>query len=261
MPASARTSPPSRCAPSTATPKRSTGRASASRLTRRGCARTAPASIMRIALIGAAVLFATAAQAQKLPDGFVYLRDVDPSIVQDMRYAGPNNFTGRPLPGYGAAECVLRADAAQALKRVQASLSGSGLSLKVYDCYRPERAVRAMARWARSSEDGATKRFYPTLPRSGLFNTGWISGRSAHSAGVAVDLTLVPIGTTAAPAAVTNGHCNGPTAQRGADNSLDMGTGFDCFDERSFTRSSAIDPTQRANRERLRSAMLRQGFK
>src|SRR5687767_231928 len=103
------------------------------------------------------LLLATPAQAQRLPPDFVYLRDVDPSIVQDMRYAGSDNFTGRALPGYDGLECVLRADAAQALKRVQATLAPSGLSLKVYDCYRPERAVRAMARWSRSPEDGTTR--------------------------------------------------------------------------------------------------------
>ena len=58
-----------------------------------------------------------------LPPGFVYLRDVDSSIAQDMRYATADNFTGRPLPGYGAAECVLRREAAEALKRVQADLA------------------------------------------------------------------------------------------------------------------------------------------
>jgi D-alanyl-D-alanine dipeptidase len=218
---------------------------------------------MRFVLIGAALLIATAAQAQRLPDGFVYLRDVDPSIVQDMRYASANNFTGAPLPGYGAAECVLRADAAQALKRVQTSLAGSGVSLKVYDCYRPERAVRGMARWASGDETGATKRFYPGLSKRTLFAAGWISPRSAHSAGVAVDLTLAPAGAQTAPfdPHAHYGPCDGAIAQRAPDTSVDMGTGFDCFSLKSYTRSSAIGAEPRALRERLRSAMMRQGFK
>jgi D-alanyl-D-alanine dipeptidase len=136
------------------------------------------------------------AQAQgRLPPDFVYLRDVDATIEQDMRYAGAKNFTGRPLPGYGAAECVLRRDAAAALKMVQDHLRGSGLSLKVYDCYRPQRAVSAMASWAGAPEDNATKRFYPRRDKQKLFAEGWISPRSRHSAGIAVDLTLVPIGS------------------------------------------------------------------
>jgi D-alanyl-D-alanine dipeptidase len=148
--------------------------------------------LTRFSIITAVLLLATPAQAQRLPPDFVYLRDVDPTIAQDMRYAGGDNFTGRALPGYDAAECVLRADAAQALKRAQTSLAASGLSLKVYDCYRPERAVRAMARWTRSAEDGTTRYHYPESDKRTLFAAGWISPRSAHSSGIAVDLTLVP---------------------------------------------------------------------
>jgi D-alanyl-D-alanine dipeptidase len=219
--------------------------------------------MMRNVLIAAAVLFVTAAQAQKLPDGFVYLREVDPSIVQDMRYATANNFTGRALPGYGAPECVLRADAAQALKRVQTALAPSGLSLKVYDCYRPARAVAAMARWSQSAEDGATKRFYPSLEKRTLFAQGWISPRSAHSAGVAIDLTLVARGTGAAPydPAARYGACDAPAAQRALDSSLDMGTAFDCFSASSYTKSAAVGADQRGSRERLNAAMSRQSFK
>ena len=92
------------------------------------------------------VALAQGAAAQSaLPSGFVYLRAVEPSIAQDIRYAGPDNFVGRPLPGYDAAECILREDVAAALKRVQASLRAVGLSLKVYDCYRPMRAMRGSA--------------------------------------------------------------------------------------------------------------------
>src|SRR5262249_31313190 len=82
-------------------------------------------------------------QSLSIPKEFTYLRDVDPSILQDVRYAGPNNFTGKQVPGYGAAECVLLRPVADALKRLQADLASQNLSLKVYDCYRPKRAVRS----------------------------------------------------------------------------------------------------------------------
>ncbi len=216
----------------------------------------------RFSIIAAALLLATSAQAQRLPSDFVYLRDVDPTIVQDMRYAGSDNFTGRAVPGYDAAECVLRADAAQALKRVQAALATSGLSLKVYDCYRPARAVRAMARWSRSPEDGATRYFYPEADKRTLFASGWISPRSAHSSGIAIDLTLVPKSPAGSTSNVTApSRCDGPPAQRRPDTSIDMGTAYDCFSIKSFTRSKEIGPEQSANRERLRSAMSRHGFK
>src|SRR5256885_2580952 len=82
-----------------------------------------------------------AAAQGPLPFGFVYLRDVEPSIAQDIRYAGSDNFVGRPLPGYDAAECILRQEVAAPLKRVQAGLRAGGPSLQVYYCSCPTRAA------------------------------------------------------------------------------------------------------------------------
>ena len=212
-----------------------------------------------------ALLMTAPAMAASLPAGFVYLRDVDASIRQDMRYAGENNFTGRPLPGYDARECVLKRAAALALKRVQADLAREGLSLKVYDCYRPARAVRAMARWAaetRTTPD--TNRFYPGLDKSRLFALGYISGNSAHARGVALDLTLVPRKAPPQPAYDARAHygsCAGPAAARTPDDSLDMGTGYDCFNVKSHTHAGAITAEQRARRRLLLDAMARHGFK
>ena len=144
------------------------------------------------ALLAALLLAAPAHAREMLPPGFVYLRDVDSSIVQDMRYATADNFTGRPLPGYGAAECVLRREAAEALRRVQADLARENLGLKVYDCYRPTRAVRAMEAWAHDGNDSeATRRFYPALHKRNLFALGYIAAQSKHSTGTTVDLTLI----------------------------------------------------------------------
>lgn len=251
----------------------------------------------------AAALAATPAMAGDLPAGFVYLRDVAPTIAQDMRYAGYDNFTGRPLPGYQAPECVLRRAAAQALARVQADLARRQLSLKTYDCYRPTRAVRAFRRWANDARSGGSKRFYPHISKYELFARGYIASHSRHSAGATVDLTLVPLrsaqsltvhsrvsgnpgsqiqtlhvapgsplarGRTAeqaaAPAARFDrsahyGPCTGPAAQRAPDDSLDMGTGFDCFDRKSYTRSAAVTPAQRHWRDVLKSAMTARGFR
>src|SRR5499427_10420358 len=199
-----------------------------------------------------------------LPSGFVYLRDVDPSIAQDIRYSGFDNFVGRPLPGYEAAECVLRRDVAAALKRVQADLAASGLSLKVYDCYRPIRAVRAMAAWVNDGRsEAATKRFFPKLPKSSLLRAGYIASRSRHSAGTTIDLTLMK--AAAAPAAAFDpaaayGPCTAPPAQRSPDNAIDMGTSFDCFDAASYTASATIGAEQRRWRKVLLEAMRKQGF-
>lgn len=207
---------------------------------------------------------AGAADAAPRNHPLVYLRDIDRSIAQDIRYAGRNNFTGQPLPGYDAPECLLRPAAARALSQVQAELAAAHLSLKVYDCYRPVRAVAAMAAWSRQTRDDIdTSRFYPALNKSRLFALGYIANHSAHSRGVAVDLTLIPrdSGPVAGfdPAA-RYGPCTGPHTDRAPDNSLDMGTGYDCFDVRSHTRNAGITPAQAANRRLLLDAMLKHGF-
>ena len=199
-----------------------------------------------------------------LPPGFVYLRDVDPTIAQDIRYAGSDNFVGRPLPGYGAAECVLRRDVAAAIARVQADLAPSGLALKIYDCYRPERSVRAMWQWASDGRPaGASKRFFPHAEKRMLFALGYIAASSRHSTGTAVDLTLIERSRPAAPLfdpAASYAPCTAPASARAPDDSLDMGTGYDCLDAASNTRNPAIGAEQRRSRTALVAAMGRRGF-
>ena len=219
---------------------------------------------LQYGLIALLSLSGPAAAAERLPAGFVYLRDIDPSIAQDMRYAGFDNFTGRPLPGYGAPECVLRRAVAQALAQVQADLARENLSLKVYDCYRPTRAVRAFMRWANDgAREAPTKRFFPALEKRRLFASGYIATHSAHSTGSAVDLTLIERPAAPAPPfdrSAAYGPCTGPAAQRAPDASLDMGTGFDCFDARSATASGANTPAQQRWRALLVAAMRARGL-
>jgi D-alanyl-D-alanine dipeptidase len=131
-----------------------------------------------------------AAGGQEMLNRFVYLHDVDATILQDMRYATANNFTGHVVPGYAAPECVLVREAADALKAVQAELTPRGLSLKVYDCYRPARAVAAFVAWAKKPDDPQAKAVhYPALDKAALF-PGYIATRSGHSRGATIDLTL-----------------------------------------------------------------------
>jgi D-alanyl-D-alanine dipeptidase len=208
---------------------------------------------------------ATPAFGQELPHSFVYLRDIDPSILQDIRYSSINNFTGRPVPGYVAAECILLRQVAEALKRVQIDLARLRLSLKIYDGYRPERAVRRFVEWAKDgTDDESTRRFYPHLNKTELFPSGYISSTSSHSRGNAVDLTLVEL--PARPAAPFDskrkyGPCTGPSEERAPDNSVDMGTGFDCFDPLSHTTNQNVSYEQQQWRRLLVSIMEQHQFK
>ena len=145
-------------------------------------------------ILAGSLCLATAVSASEMPKDFVYLRDVDPTILQDMRYASADNFTGAKVPGYEAPECVLVRQAAEALKSVQAAVRAKGLTLKVYDCYRPARAVAAFVDWAKKPDDPHAKIvYYPSLAKGALF-PDYIATRSGHSRGATMDLTLVPGG-------------------------------------------------------------------
>jgi len=213
-----------------------------------------------------ACVFALPARAD-LPAGFVYLRDVAPDIAQDMRYAGPDNFTGARVPGYDAAECVARREAAEALQRAQRAAQAVGLSLKVFDCYRPERAVRAFLDWAKAPENGRTKSHYPHLSKDALVPS-YIASRSTHPSGFAFDVTLVRQGAAATPAPQRE-DCTAPPREResGAEGAgepaaeLDMGTSFDCFDTASNTGFARLTPEQRRSRALLVTIMERAGFR
>ena len=215
-----------------------------------------------VALVSA--LCAAEAAAQKLPAGFVYLRDVDPSIIQDIRYASSNNFVGHPLAGYEAAECVVRRDVAERLKRIQQELAPEKLSLKMFDCYRPTRAVAAMWAWAHGGrENAADRRFSPSFSKKDLFRLGYLATRSGHSTGAALDLTLVDLSTdnsaTFEPQK-SYADCTAPATARAPEGSVDMGTGYDCTDLKAHTAATTITREQRRWRQRLVAAMARQGF-
>jgi zinc D-Ala-D-Ala dipeptidase len=153
------------------------------------------------------------------------VRSLDSSIVVDLRYATPNNFTGAPLPGYDANRAFMRREAARALALVQDDLRAQGLGLKIFDAYRPVRATLAMVDW--------TKR----VNREDLLTDGYIASRSRHNLGVAIDLTLI---------------------DRGTGRELEMGTPFDTFSESAHTANAAGIAAE--NRVRLKAAMEKRGF-
>jgi D-alanyl-D-alanine dipeptidase len=217
----------------------------------------------QIALLTGALLVQPSYGADpRLPAGFVHLRDIDPTIIQDIRYASAANFTGRPVDGYQAGDCILLRETAEALRLVQSDLEPRGLSLKVYDCYRPVRAVKAFMRWVQQPAESRDTRFWPRTTRGDLVKLGYIAANSIHSTGAAVDVTLVlrPL-VPAVNLQATNGACNAAAAAREPDKSLDMGTSFDCFDAMSNTASSEITEEQRKNRHVLVDAMSARRFK
>src|SRR5882762_1376123 len=202
--------------------------------------------------------------AQGLPGGFMYLRDIDPTIIQDIRYASANNFMGRPLAGYGAAECVVKREVGLALKNIQQELARQKLSLKMFDCYRPARAVADMVAWSKNGQETAVERRYnPKFSKADLFRLGYIATHSQHSTGAALDLTLVDLtadNSAKFDPAKAYADCTAPVEARAPEGSVDMGTGYDCSDVKSHTAAPSITPAQRKWRNVLVAAMSRQGF-
>jgi D-alanyl-D-alanine dipeptidase len=173
----------------------------------------------------------------------VAVADLDPTIVEDIRYAGPDNFVGAPIDGYEAARCLLAEPAAQALVAVQADLRAVGMGLQVFDCYRPKRAVEHFLRWAAGGDQRTKEEYYPRVPKGELVARGYIAATSAHSRGATVDVTLVALDSW------------------GGATPLDMGTSFDFFDPRSHPDSSEVSAEARENRRLLQEAMARRGFR
>ena len=162
-------------------------------------------------------------------------------VVTDIRYAGKNNFLGRPVAGYGAAKCWLSQEAISALSKAQRLAENQGLAILIYDCYRPQRAVDDFVQWVSGNEDEPTKViYYPNVPRRELIDRGYIASRSGHSRGSTIDLTLIV---------------------KESGQPLNMGTSWDYFDARSHTASKEIVGDAAKNRQILKQIMESAGFK
>ncbi|MBX7435091.1 M15 family metallopeptidase [Mycobacterium sp. Y57] len=219
------------------------------------------------AAVVAAGVFAAPAAAQPQPTAppdFVSLSDVDPTILLDIRYDTAHNFTGEPVDGYEAPMCILTRPAAEALSRAQRGFVAQGYTLKVYDCYRPQRAVDDFVAWAADPADQQMKgEFYPWVDKSQLFADGYIAEKSGHSRGSTLDVTLVALPARQEPGFVPGeplAACTAPAPRRFADNTIDMGTGYDCFDPSAHTLGPRVQGEQLSNRLLLKNGLAAQGF-
>jgi len=179
--------------------------------------------------------------AQKLPKGFVYLSDIDTSIQSELRYHTSHNFIGKPIDGYQKNVVITTLPTAKALHKIQEKLRPFGLSLKIYDAYRPQQAVSHFVRWAKVLNDTLMKHeFYPKVEKKKLFKSGYIASKSGHTRGSTVDLTIIDVKT---------------------GEELDMGSPYDFFGNSSHVIYQKLTKTQRANRLLLRHLMITHGFR
>lgn len=178
---------------------------------------------------------------EQLPLGFVYVDDVIPDIAIELRYYSNNNFVGDTIDGYLNERLIISQAAATALLKVQKDLKEIGLKLKIFDGYRPQKAVNHFVRWAQNLPDTSMKsRFYPNVDKSNLFKLGYIASKSGHTRGSTLDLTIIDQKT-------------------GVE--LDMGGPFDFFGPISHHSYQNLSPIQLSNRKLLKSTMLRYGFR
>lgn len=190
-----------------------------------------------ILIIGHASIFAQ----QKLPKGFSYVQDIIPDINFDLRYYGSHNFVGKKIDGYKSPVLILTTAAAQAFEKVEKELNKKGMALKIFDAYRPQKAVDHFKKWATNVNDTLGKKeFYPQLDKRNLFKLGFIAGKSGHSRGSTVDLTIITI------------HDR---------QEIDMGSPFDFFGSISHFDSQEINGVQKQNRTLLKNIMSKYCFK
>ncbi|MCH8537851.1 MAG: M15 family metallopeptidase [Alkalimonas sp.] len=185
---------------------------------------------------------APALDPSQQPADFYDMAELIPKAEFHIAYFGPHNFVGSKVDGYEANKCYLQADAAYALQRVWQQAWQQGYNLRIFDCYRPQRAVDHFVRWSKDLADTRTKaEFYPNLAKDELVGQ-YIAAQSGHSRGSTVDLTLTR------------------KLEHGNYQALDMGGPFDLFDPVSNVDNPSITAEQRANRQQLIDFMAAEGF-
>lgn len=173
--------------------------------------------------------------------GFVVLTEEIPDMISEIRYYTTYNFVGERITGYNKPVALVTKECADALRNVNRELLALGYRMKIYDTYRPQRAVDHFVRWAEDLDDTRMKPFfYPGVDKTVLFDEHYLARKSGHSRGSTVDLTLFDMKT-------------------GKD--VDMGGPFDFFGELSHPDyTETLTETQIKNRSVLRNAMLSTGF-
>lgn len=195
---------------------------------------------MKSFIIFFTVLISSQISSQTLPKGFSYVSEIDATIKKELRYGTSNNFIGKPIDGYLKDSLIISKPAAKALKEIQTKLMLSGLSLKIFDAYRPQQAVDHFVRWAKVMNDTLMKQlYYPDVQKSELFTLGFIASKSGHTRGSTVDLSIVDVKT---------------------NKEVDMGSSYDFFGEKSHPFYKKITEAQMKNRMLLRTIMIKNGF-
>lgn len=198
---------------------------------------------------------------------FVFLSDVDSTIVENIRYHGEQNFLGRPVAGYKSNRTVCTSQAAKQLKKAHNDFKKLGYKIVLYDGYRSTISTDDFIKWGEDvQDDNAKSHYYPTYEKADLFKLGYIAGKhSTHSRGSTFDLTLIKSDFELKPIVFSKRKLtNGEEITFLDDNTVDMGSSFDLFHPVSHSDSFAeklINPEQIKSRHLLIDIMAKHGFK
>ena len=186
------------------------------------------------------IFFLSSLFSNNLPKGFVYIDEVINDVDIDIRYSNNNNFIGKKINGYNQSAAIGTKELALALQEIQNDLKHFGYGVKIFDAYRPQKAVNHFSRWSTNDDVIMKDLFYPNIEKRDLFKEGYIASRSGHSRGSTIDLTIINLKTK---------------------EELDMGTSYDFFGIESSYDYSGLTYEQNSNRLLLYSVMKKYGFK
>lgn len=195
------------------------------------------------------------------PSGFVYVAEAVPDAILEVRYYSTYNFVGDRIRGYERPTPMLTVEAAEALKAVSDELIPMGYRLKLYDAYRPQRAVDHFVEWSKKADDTRMKQyFYPDLDKTVLFPRGYILAKSGHSRGSTVDLTLFDLRTEKEVDMGGTFDWFGPESHPDWCGNPETGEYTGGFPGKTVPTGRKINEFQFRNRMLLRSVMLKHGF-
>ena len=173
------------------------------------------------------IFFLSSLFSNNLPKGFVYIDEVINDVDIDIRYSNDNNFIGKKINGYNQSAAIGTKELTLALQEIQNDLKHFGYGVKIFDAYRPQKAVNHFSRWSTNDDVLMKDLFYPNIEKRDLFKKGYIASRSGHSRGSTIDLTIINLKTK---------------------EELDMGTSYDFFGIESSYDYSGLTYEQNSNR-------------
>jgi D-alanyl-D-alanine dipeptidase len=196
-----------------------------------------------------------------LPTNFVYVDEIDSTIICNLRYASDKNFLGYKVFGYNNTRAILTKDTANALSSAQKDFLKDGYSIVIYDAYRPQKAVDTFMKWSKNTDETLKAKYYPTIDKSELFKRGYIVEKSGHTRGSTVDVSIIKINNKLHKIKTSQRKLNnGEIVPFLDDGTEDMYTSFDLFHEASHHNTSLIGENYLKRRNYLKSVMKKSGF-